>query len=208
MINPDFENSIHQRLIERDPVAPAELVEAYIKPLVRRINYLFPKLDDPDFVYDAVVDALLNYVQHPEKFDPKRGKLFSYLFMSARGDLLNKVKSETRRRTHEVRLDDVEFHPALRNITAETGNGLELPSGVSMTDIKSSLSQVVTNQVDKRLLELLLDGERKTECYAEVLGISRLDISEQRRQVKRVKDRLTKRIQRLGMKLYESKQKY
>lgn len=205
MINRDFEYSIHRRLVERDPVATSELVEAYIEPLVRRLSGLFPRLDDPHFVHDAVVDALLNYIQHPERFDPIRGRLSAYLFMSARGDLLNKLKSESRRRTREVRLEDVEFHPSLRNISIEHDNGVEPPSGLSMADIESSVRQVITNQTDKRLLELILDGERKTEYYAEVLGISHLDIDEQRRQVKRAKDRLTKRLQRLGIKLHENK---
>ncbi len=202
-MGPDFEKSIHQRLIGRDPVAPAELVEACIEPMVRRLAGLFPKLDDPHFVRDAVIDALLNYVEHPERFDPNRGKLSSYLYMSARGDLLNRLKSETRRRAREVRLEDVELCPSLRNILIEDRNDIELPSGLSMADIESSVGQIVTNPTDKKLLELMLDGERKTERYAEVLGISHLNADEQRRQVKRAKDRLTKRLQRLGMKLHE-----
>lgn len=206
MINPDFEKTIHQRLIEHDPVASVELVEFYIESIVRRLTSLFPKLDDPHFVHDAVVDALLNYVQHPERFNPIRGKLSAYLFMSARGDLLNRLKSEARRRAREMRLEDVELHPTLRNMLVEgEDEEVDIPSGMSISDLKDSVRQVVTNQTDRKLLELMLDGESKTECYGEVLSISDLPIDEQRQQVKRAKDRLTKRLQRLGIRLNEQK---
>ena len=47
-------------------------------------------------------------------------------------------------------------------------------------------------------LELLRQGERKTAPYAAVLGITDLPEAEQRQQVKRVKDKLKKRLERAG----------
>jgi RNA polymerase sigma-70 factor (ECF subfamily) len=167
--------------------------------MVRRLYSLFPKLDDPHWVHDAVVDALLNYVQHPEKYSPVRGKLSAYLFMSARGDLLNRLEREGRRRKKEIPLEDVELHPIMRNILVEEENtGDQIPYGMSISGLTEALNQVIKDQVDKELLDLIIDGERKTECYSKILGISHLPIDEQRKQVKRAKDRLTKRLRRLG----------
>lgn len=205
MNSQDFEYSIHQRLLRKDPIAPSELVENYIESLVLRLGRRFPNLDDPHFVHDAVEDALLNYAQHPKRFNPEKGKLNSYLFMSARGDLQNKLKSEGRRRQREVHVENVELHPDLRNISLEESQNIELPLGLSMVEIKSQIEQIITNQKDRKLLELILDGERKTKYYAEVLDITHLNLNEQRRQVKRAKDRLTKRLQRLGSKFHERK---
>lgn len=201
----DFEYSIHQRLIEKDPVAPSELVQAYIESLVRRLNLQFPNLDDPHFVHDAAADALLNYAQRPERFKPEKGKLNSYLLMSARGDLINRLKSEGRRRQREVHIENVELQPDLRNISLEECGNIELPSGLSIADIKTQIEQTITDKADRKLVELILDGERKTKCYAEVLDITHLNMNEQRRQVKRAKDRLKKKLQRLGEKLRERK---
>lgn len=203
MNSQDFEYSIHQRLLEKDPIAPSELAENYIESLVLRLGRQFSNLDDPHFVHDAAVDALLNYAQHPERFKPEKGKLYSYLLMSARGDLINKLKSEGRRRQREVHIENVELLPDLRNILLGESENIELPPGLSMVDIKSQIEQIITDQADRKLLELILDGERKTKCYAEVLGITHLSMDEQRRQVKRAKDRLIKRLQRLGGKLRE-----
>jgi len=205
MNSPNFEYSIHQRLLKKDPIAPSELVENYIESLVLKLGRRFPNLGDPHFVHDAAADALLNYAQHPERFNPEKGKLFPYLLMSARGDLINRLKSEGRRRQREVHIENVELQPDLRNISSEQSENIELPPGLSMVDIESQIEQIINNQTDRTLLELILDGERRTECYAEVLGITNLNMKEQRRQVKRAKDRLTKRLQRLGRKFHERK---
>ena len=45
---------------------------------------------------------------------------------------------------------------------------------------------------------LRLQGERRTEAFAEILGISHLSIETQRREVKRAKDRIDKTLRRQG----------
>ena len=51
------------------------------------------------------------------------------------------------------------------------------------------------------VLFLMLEGERDTASFAEVMGISDLDTAVQRREVKKIKDRIIKRLQRLGKSL-------
>jgi hypothetical protein len=52
-----------------------------------------------------------------------------------------------------------------------------------------------------RVVMLMLDGERSTDACARVLGLADLPAPEQAREVKRVKDRLGKRLRRLAPKL-------
>ena len=52
------------------------------------------------------------------------------------------------------------------------------------------------SDAESRALDLLLDGERKTAVFAEALGIGHLPMKDQRAEVKRVKDKLKKRIER------------
>ncbi len=47
-----------------------------------------------------------------------------------------------------------------------------------------------------RCLELLIDGERKTAMFAQAMGIEQLPKDVQEAQVKKVKDKLKKRIER------------
>jgi hypothetical protein len=51
---------------------------------------------------------------------------------------------------------------------------------------------------DRQILSLRLQGERRTEVFAAVLGISNLPIEVQRREVKRTKDRIDKILRRQG----------
>ena len=48
-------------------------------------------------------------------------------------------------------------------------------------------------------LMLVIEGERKTEVFARVLGWTHLAPGDQRREVKRFKDRMNKRLERSGV---------
>jgi hypothetical protein len=52
------------------------------------------------------------------------------------------------------------------------------------------------NAGEERVLALMLDGERKTLAFAQALGIDQLPKKEQKAKVKRLKDKLKKRIER------------
>jgi hypothetical protein len=60
------------------------------------------------------------------------------------------------------------------------------------------------SEVDLQVLRLMLADERRTEVYAETMHIGHLPIEEQRDQVKRCKDRISKQIRRLGDQWHES----
>jgi len=49
---------------------------------------------------------------------------------------------------------------------------------------------------EARVLDLMLDGERRTPAFAAALGISHLPVREQRQEVKKVKDKLKMRLKR------------
>jgi hypothetical protein len=53
-------------------------------------------------------------------------------------------------------------------------------------------------EAERRVLALMLDGERSSAAYAQVLGITGLPAAEQEREVKRAKDRIKKRLEREG----------
>ena len=68
-----------------------------------------------------------------------------------------------------------------------------------MRDAINAIPPQVTDGLSKRelgVLELMLRKERKTAVYARAYGIEHLPVVEQRREIKRVKDRLQKRLNR------------
>jgi RNA polymerase sigma-70 factor (ECF subfamily) len=92
-----FDEQIHRRLVDRDPIASSELADNYLPLLVERLKKKFKRVAEHE-VMDAAVDAILNYAEHPERFNPARLDLEGYLMMSAQGDLLNALARHRRHR--------------------------------------------------------------------------------------------------------------
>ena len=202
----EYIRGLHQRLVEADPLAPSELVETLMVELVRRLSGRVRKTVDDILVQDAVTDALLAYVQEPTKYDPTKSGLLSYLSMSAYGDYLNMVAREQRRAKRQVPIENVEQRLEAGNYWVEDVEETVLRNLGTLNDeersqIRIKIIEQFPHPRDRQLLSLLLDGERKTAAYSTVLGIQESDPAEQRRIVKRNKDRLTKRLERLGDKL-------
>jgi RNA polymerase sigma-70 factor (ECF subfamily) len=197
-----FERNLHRRLVDGDPVAPAVLAMTYLVPVVERLRASSPGVGDDMLIQDAATDAILNYAERPKQFDPAKSKLFPYLVMAARGDLRNALAKRRRRERREVLHDRVEDLSLVRNIEQEESEpALATGETVSLEEVRRAVQAVITNPTDWRLVELMLDGERRTEVFAKVLGIAHLADEQQRRMVKRHKDRLKRRLERLGVKL-------
>jgi RNA polymerase sigma-70 factor (ECF subfamily) len=180
------------------------LAELVLDPLARKLRSRFPNLDDPALVDDAVADAVLNYAERPDQFDPSKRGLFGYLEMSAHGDLLNALAAVKRRRQRERSLDVVELPLEQRNkasMTREPSATLEdhVISDLTSQRMIARVREAAETPQDVKVLQLMIDGERSTERYAEVLGLQNLTAVQRRREVKRHKDRMKKRLERLGL---------
>lgn len=197
-----FGEQVHQRLLQGDPTAPSEVIVAYLEPLTRRLRRRFPDVKDETIIHDAVTDALFQYVQSPERYNPTKSSLSSYLTMAARGDLLNALARERRHAARQVPLETVAEAALARNTLQESEDSSE---SMAASPLLQVILQEVSDPVDHELLEMMLTGERKTAPYARVLGITDRSETEQRKIVKRHKDRLKKRLRRLGVRLREQR---
>jgi hypothetical protein len=122
-----FARRIHRLLLsDDDPTASAQLARVYLEPVVAHLRAHFPDVRDRDLLWDAAADAILNYAEDPATYDPQKRGLFGYLKMSARGDLLNALDRESRRRNVELEVvggnrlqeDDEEEYLSERNPVA------------------------------------------------------------------------------------------
>jgi len=186
------ELELHHRLVNGDETASAEVFERYLTPLIEELCRYYQSVANRDrtLISDAVTEALFNYVEQPSNYDPSRASLRGYLKMSADGDLRNLLEKEKRREKPKESLDKiVELRGGVRKRN-QTGKALE------GKEIEAHIEEIVSDEADREVVEMMLDGVRKTERYAEVLGIDHLPIEEQRTKVKRAKDRLKKKLQR------------
>ncbi len=203
------ELALHERLLSGNPVAAAEAAEALLDPLAARLRAAWPGVRDPQLVEEATIEAVFNYLKAPEKYDPQRASLMGYLLLAAKRDLSNLLDKERRHAIHAVSLDDgspaVEVWLADRNTSVEDEAlarlGPELPEGVDRMEALRAIAQAIPDERDRQMLVLIAEGERRTSAYAALLGIERLAPEAQRREVKRQKDRVTKRAQRLRARL-------
>lgn len=202
--DPHLLQELHGRLLEGDLTAPAELAELVLEPLTTRLRAGFPYIPDPVMIDDAVVDSVLSYAERPGQFDPAKRGLLGYLQMSAEGDLKNALQARGRRQRRERSLDLVELHLDRRNRVSMASE----PSSTPEEEVVSQLAgrrlmaqarAAAETPEDASVLELMIAGERRTDRFAEALGLAGLSPDQRRREVKRHKDRLRKRIERLRL---------
>src|SRR5260370_31951620 len=84
------ENDFHRRILARnDPIAFAALAEWLYHPLVQDVYKRAGTNADAVLVEEAVGQALLDYHDTPERYNPNRAGLRSYLVMATYPDFHN-----------------------------------------------------------------------------------------------------------------------
>ena len=197
------ELALHQRLLAGDPIAPSDLAVAYLGYLGRYLRERNPAIDD-EFCQTAAEDALMALSKRPQSYDPARATLVAYLRLSAQGDLRNLLARERRHRGRQANLQAVELSGV---VGKEVGDDTYDPA--VLVEARESVSEVVRQRLaipagvlqgltpgEITALQLMAEGERRTPPFAEAMGITALPLAQQRHEVKRVKDRLKKRLER------------
>jgi RNA polymerase sigma factor (sigma-70 family) len=193
---------LHQRLRNAEPTATADFFRAYLQPLLEWTGRRYPRLD-VHLCESAVHDAVLNYVRRPETYRPERSDLAAYLRMAVRGDLRNLLHREQRHHRHRVRWELVEEADAAGNVQRRHENpALHIEAEEEGLRQQTLVRAVVDRctEPERRVLDLMLAGERRTPVYAEVLGLGGATAEQQERGVKTVKDRLKKRLEREALR--------
>ena len=191
----EIADDLYHRLCAGDPVAPSEFCERYLPRLMSDRRWVLPGIHDEHMIEDAAIEAVLSFIRHPDRYDPAQLEIMSYLRMAARGDLINLLKKETRHADRRAPIDAVELQPPARN---DEHDAPDLPGNVSQELLMRRLREALPDPRDHEAVRLMLDGVRETGAYTRVYGLGNLSLEEQRRQVKRHKDRLDKVMKRLG----------
>ena len=191
---------IHARLCEGDPVASADLAEAFLEPLATWLLRTNRSVDS-HICEQAAEDAILTLIKSPHTYRPDRGSLDAYLRMSAKGDLRNLMERERRHSSRRVEIGAVEHLPSVRNerqTSTDPALVYERQEDSAAPWVRRLVAQMEASltEQEKGVLHLMHEGERRTSVFAQVLGIEQLSEMEQRQAVKRVKDRLKRRFER------------
>jgi RNA polymerase sigma-70 factor (ECF subfamily) len=194
--------SFHLRLLDMAPDAAADLCRAYLEPLVHWLGGYAPSAD-PDLCQTAAEDALLSYLNNPSRYDPHRAGLTTFLQMAARRDLWNLQRRQKRCDRNHTPLSVVEDGQEGGNLLGREEEPIvHLQRQEEAEQMQTILASIKANctAAEWRVLELMLAGERRDAVFAEALDVGDRPDEEQAREVKRVKDRLKKRLEREGRK--------
>lgn len=192
---------LHRRLLERDPVGPADFAVAFLNPLIAWLHATHSSVD-PMACAEAAGEAIVGFLNNPTGYDPQRLGVEAFLRMAAQRDLQNLLRKERRHQRNRRDWNVVEQAP-------EDGKYLRrdddpsLPLQIEEAKQRQALPDAVWQQltdVERRVWEQMQQGERRNSVFAVILGVTHLSADEQRREVKHVKDRLKKRMQRAGGK--------
>ncbi len=196
-----WQDQKHQRILQEDITAFAELSEVALPYFVSFLQKLFPN-SHPHQCETVAIDCLLNYQRKPKQYNPEKLSLFAFFRMATRRDMLNVLDKEQRVANRLTRLEDVTLHSESSLLSDETilEEWLKQHTNLSHEEILTELDKTFSQQ-EMDILLLMLEGERSTAVFADIMDIADLDTAVQRCEVKKMKDRITKRLQRLGTNL-------
>jgi RNA polymerase sigma-70 factor (ECF subfamily) len=155
------ERELAARLVAGDAAALGEVYDRYsslVFGLARRV------LGDDAMAEDVTQEVFAYLWQQPERFDPTRGTLRSWLGVLAHRRSVDRVRGEVRRARGEARLDMIE--PAA-GPDAEVDD--ELSRAWLATQVRTALDQLPTDQ--REAVVLAYYGGRTYRQVAEELAI-------------------------------------
>ncbi|HEX2094533.1 MAG TPA: hypothetical protein VHG28_19165 [Longimicrobiaceae bacterium] len=188
---------LHRRLLQGDRTVPEEIARRLLKPLCEEVQRSYPQTDE-QVVQDGVIEVVLDYCERPERTEVTSGlQLRRFLAARAWRKVANALRGERRRRSYEAR---AAAEGAVGAVEQESPLGRLIREEVEAEREQQvqRLMETLSSETDREMLRLRLVGERRTEVFARVLGVEHLPTQEQRRIVKRAKDRIDKVIQRSG----------
>jgi DNA-directed RNA polymerase specialized sigma24 family protein len=190
---------IHVRLLKGDATADEDLAQSLLGWLHRRLTRRYPWVD-PEFVHDGIIDAFDGYCKRPGIFDVRAGiGLEHFLESIARRNLAHLIRGESRRKNSEEKAAK-DFCRKFVELRGRAGY-LPVNDATQISKTLDDLAAGLDDTHDAELLELMRDGVKLTDRFAETMGIGDLAAKVKTKRVKQAKDRLMKKLQRCAAKL-------
>jgi len=189
--SPEEEMVLHQRLLEHDPLAYFDVFSMYMERLAKKLGGIGY---DVDVARDAALDAVLAYRERPERYDPRKVHLFTYIMGVAKHKAVDRWRSVQAQAQRDKKQGDVEL--LLRTPKDQVER---METYVRVRQLVDLLEKgEVLNERDQAMLRLFLIGEGSTEEVAKVLRLPPMPKEDRQLEAKRHRDRLMKLLERFG----------
>jgi DNA-directed RNA polymerase specialized sigma24 family protein len=162
--------------------------------VLRKVQQRITPISSPlrDLVEESVGSALLDYNDDPDRYDPQRAQLFEYLATVAYGHFRNAWKKERRVADRSVLLSDLDAHTQDSLLDQQ-----DLDAPIQAQELWAYIQTEFVDAVERRVIVLMLNDVSETTAYSQILGIGHLSQEEQEKDVKRIKERIGKRLRRI-----------
>jgi RNA polymerase sigma-70 factor, ECF subfamily len=189
--SPEEEMLLHQRLLEHDPLAYFDVFPMYMERIAKKLEGIGY---DVDVARDAALETVLAYRKKPERYDPRKVHLFTYIMGMARHKAVDRWRSVRAQAQRDKKQGDVEL--LLRTPKDQVE---KMETYVRVRQLVDLLEEgEVLNERDQAILRLFLIGEGSTEEVAKVLRLPPRSKEDQQSEAKRHYDRLMKLLKRFG----------
>jgi hypothetical protein len=200
------EYAIHRRLLASDdPTASAELAEWLYELLVRETSARAcagviggAGSVDLALVEEAVGQALLDYITVPQRYDPEHASLQRYLVMAAYRDFQNMSAKEARRAAPQRYLSALAAEQEEHDLADDQQAIERIIERIDAENLWQKIQEHFPDPTERQIVVLLVERVRSPQPYAQLLGLAHLSADEQAEAVRRVKDRLARRLRRIG----------
>jgi RNA polymerase sigma-70 factor, ECF subfamily len=188
----EVQRRLHADVCAGDPTAWSRAFTTLLDPLVYWLGFKWPDLRDSERMHDFAVDSIMSYLQAPDRYEPAKSSLLTYLRMDAHGDLLNDHARLERARAAERQVAVEIVDEQRKGATDEHPSDREPPL-MTLAQIREAFP----DDRDRHAVLLLIADERSTKAFAEIWDVADLPPDQQFLAVKRNKDRIKARIRRL-----------
>jgi len=192
---------LYERLLAGERTASSDLATTYLDALIQHLTQHNARSIDPALIEEAAGTAILSLIGNPASYHPDRLRLFAFLCMSALGDLRNLLQREQKHRAGRKSWQDVEQSPVARKYLLSMDDptaALEANEERQQQLAALPVTREGLSATEVAVWSLIVAGERRTARYAEAMQITHLPPADQRKEVKRFKDRLKVRRKRAG----------
>lgn len=192
---------LHRRLLDGDPRAPSEVFELFGQRLQRAVKSSVPQLVDPGDIENAAVDALLRYFREPSAYDPVKSALLTWLSNQARFNALTRLREHGREAGRLKNLQAaVQFGFAGSDKGAQDS---DIMNAIEVSEIMEQHgAEIVKDAADVDVFSLMAAGVKDEATFVSVLGLTGSQEAN-RAEVRRRRDAIRKRLERLREKLGE-----
>jgi DNA-directed RNA polymerase specialized sigma24 family protein len=176
---------LHERIVLGEVGAREELSERILPALTTELLRAMPRIE-PEIVQTGVADAILAYLARPSRYDPDQASLRHYLRVVAKNKIVDSIRRSARRLQHET--------------TDEITDRLVTSPDLEDVNSESQIEQLLRHfpsAANRDFALLKIDGERRTEVLAQVLGVAHLPKAEQQAIVHRTWVTIRTRLRRL-----------